>query len=268
MNINEIIIAVATVCIISLVVGIILSIAEKIFHVDTNENEVRVREKLPGSNCGGCGYAGCDALAKAIANGEAPVHACPVGGEKVAKEIGAIMGQEVGEIKKKVAYVKCDGNCEKRKVDYNYFGIDSCVHASRMPGSSQYACKNGCLGFGSCAKVCPQRAIRIIDRKAVVDESLCIACGKCVMICPHNLIELIPAENSIRVQCSSHSKGKDVREACTSGCIACGICNKVCPEGAIIFEDNIAKIDYSKCTQCGLCYEKCPRKIIKKYNKY
>lgn len=265
MNINEIIIAVATVCIISLVVGIILSIAEKLFFVEVNEKENEVREKLPGSNCGGCGRAGCDALAKAIANGEAPVDACPVGGEKTAREIAEIMGKPLGEVKKMVAYVKCDGNCEKRTVEYNYFGIDSCVYASKMPGSSQYACKNGCLGFGSCARVCPQRAIRIIDGKAVVDESLCIACGKCVKICPHDLIELIPIENRIRVQCSSRSKGKEVSNACTSGCIACGICSNVCPHDAVIFEDNIAKIDYDKCTQCGLCYEKCPRKIIKKY---
>ena len=78
MDIKEIIIAVATVCAISIIIGIVLSIAEKIFHVDVDEKEVAVREQLPGSNCGGCGFAGCDALAKAIAQGNAPVNACPV----------------------------------------------------------------------------------------------------------------------------------------------------------------------------------------------
>ena len=265
MNINEIIIAVAVLCGIALIVGIVLSIAEKVFHVEVNELEVKVREALPGSNCGGCGYAGCDDCAKAIASGNAPVSACPVGREPVAKEIAQIMGREVGEMERRVAYVKCDGNCEKRETDYNYFGVDSCVYASKMPGSSQYACKFGCLGFGSCAKVCDQRAIRIIDRKAVVDEELCIACGKCVKICPHHLIELIPADSKIRVQCSSLSRGKEVRDACTAGCIGCGLCAKNCPNDAIVFENNIAKIDYSKCSRCGLCAEKCPRKIIKIY---
>lgn len=263
MNFNEIMIAVGTVCVISLIIGLVLGIAEKVFHVETDERESLVRDELPGSNCGGCGYAGCDSLAKAIAKGEAPVSACPVGGMPVAQKIAAIMGSEVGEMEKKVAYVKCDGTCEKRETDYNYFGIDSCVYASKMPGSSPYSCKYGCLGFGSCAKVCDQRAIRIIDNKAVVDEELCIACGKCLRICPHDLIELIPAGASHRVQCSSQSRGKEVRNACEAGCIGCGLCAKNCPHDAIIFENNIAKIDYAKCKKCGACVEKCPRKIIK-----
>ncbi len=265
MNITEIIIAVAALCVIALVIAVVLSIAEKVFHVDVNEKEELVRAELPGSNCGGCGYAGCDSLAKAIADGKAPVTACPVGGQPVAKKIAEIMGQEVGEMKKMVAYVKCDGNSEKRQQDYNYVGIDSCVYAARMPGSSPYACKFGCLGYGSCAKVCPERAIRIIDRKAVVDEELCVACGRCLKICPHNLIELVPQDAKYRVQCSSLAKGKDVTSACTAGCIGCGICAKNCPSDAIVFENNIARIDYSKCTHCGLCESKCPRKIIKVY---
>lgn len=265
MNITEIITAVGVVCAISLIIGIVLGVAEKVFHVDVNEKETAVREALPGSNCGGCGYAGCDSLAKAIANGEAPVSACPVGGKASAEQIAAIMGQELGEMQRMVAYVKCDGTAEKREGDYNYFGIDSCVYAAKMPGSSPYACKFGCLGFGSCAKVCPQRAIRIIDRKAVVDESLCVACGKCLRICPHGLIELVPANSTYRVQCSSLAKGKDVRTACSAGCISCGICEKNCPSGAITVENNIAKIDYDKCTECGICAEKCPRKIINMY---
>lgn len=265
MNINEIMIAVAILCVIALIIGIVLSLAEKVFHVEVNEKEVKVREELPGSNCGGCGYAGCDSLAKAIANGEAPVTSCPVGGKPVAEKIAEIMGEKVDDVERKVAYVKCDGDCDKRESDYNYFGIDSCVYAAMMPGSSPYSCKFGCLGLGSCAKVCPEGAIRIIDKKAVVDEARCIACGKCLKICPHHLIELVPASAVYRVQCSSLAKGKDVTSACTAGCIGCGICSKNCPSDAIVYENNIAKIDYSKCTKCGLCESKCPRHIIKIY---
>ncbi|MBR0412069.1 MAG: 4Fe-4S binding protein, partial [Eubacterium sp.] len=173
--------------------------------------------------------------------------------------------EEVGEMEKMVAYVKCDGTCEKRTTDYNYYGIDTCLYASKMPGSSPYACKYGCLGFGSCVKVCDHGAIRIIDQKAVVDESLCVACGKCLKACPHDLIELIPADSKYRVQCSNLARGKEVKNACTAGCIGCSMCARNCPSEAIVFENNIAKIDYSKCTQCGLCAEKCPVKIIKEY---
>lgn len=263
MNMNEIIIAVVSLCVISVIIGIALSMAEKIFHVEVNEQEVAVREALPGSNCGGCGYAGCDALAKAIAEGSAPVTACPVGGKPVAEEIAKIMGQEVGEMERKVAYVRCSGTSDVKQVDYQYIGIESCAYAAKMPGSSPYACKYGCLGYGSCAKVCPERAIRIIDKKAVVDEELCIACGKCIKACPHDLIELVPAASTHRVQCISLAKGKEVMNACKAGCIGCGLCAKNCPSDAIVMEDNIAKIDYSKCVHCGVCAEKCPRKIIR-----
>ena len=263
MNMSEIVIAVVSLCVISAIIGIALSIAEKVFHVEVNELEVAVREVLPGSNCGGCGYAGCDALAKAIAEGSAPVTACPVGGKPVAEEIAKIMGQEVGDMEKKVAYVRCNGTSDMKQVDYQYIGIESCAYAAKMPGSSPYACKYGCLGYGSCAKVCPERAIRIIDKKAVVDEELCIACGKCIKACPHDLIELVPAASTHRVQCISLAKGKEVMNACKAGCIGCGLCAKNCPSDAIVMENNIARIDYSKCTHCGACAEKCPRKIIK-----
>ncbi len=265
MDFKEILIAVGVVCLISLIIGVALGIAEKVFYVKTDEKEEKVREALPGSNCGGCGYAGCDALASAIASGKVPVSSCPVGGKSVAEKIAEIMGEQLGDMTRTVAYVKCDGNSDKRSVDYNYIGIDSCTAAAVMPGSSPYSCKYGCLGFGTCARVCPERAIRIIDKKAVVDESLCIACGKCVKICPHRLIELVPADSHYRVQCFSQVKGKEVRDACTAGCIACGICEKNCEFGAVKVTDNIAKIDYEKCTSCGKCAEKCPRKIIKSY---
>ena len=79
-----------------LLIGILLGIAGKKFYVEVDERETKVREALPGNNCGGCGYPGCDGLAKAIAEGKAPVNACPVGGAPVGEKIAAIMGVEAG----------------------------------------------------------------------------------------------------------------------------------------------------------------------------
>ena len=78
--------------------------------------------------------AGCDGLAKAIAEGKAPVNACPVGGAPVGEKIAAIMGVEAGASEKKVAFVKCKGTCDKTKVQYNYHGIEDCAKASVVPG--------------------------------------------------------------------------------------------------------------------------------------
>ena len=54
-----------------LVFGVGLGIASKKFAVPVDEKVEGIRENLPGANCGGCGFAGCDAFAKAVASGEA-----------------------------------------------------------------------------------------------------------------------------------------------------------------------------------------------------
>ena len=68
-----IIIAAAVVSIVGLILGLFLGFMGKKFAVEVDQKEIDVRAELPGNNCGGCGYAGCDALAKAIAAGEAEV---------------------------------------------------------------------------------------------------------------------------------------------------------------------------------------------------
>ena len=99
-----IIIAAAVVGIVGIVIGVLLGIASEKFKVEVDEKEILVRAELPGNNCGGCGYAGCDALAKAIAEGKAKVDQCPVGGAPVGEKIAAIMGVEAGSAEKKVAF--------------------------------------------------------------------------------------------------------------------------------------------------------------------
>ena len=87
MNTTGIIIAIATVGGVGLLISIFLSVFGNIFKVEVDEKEQAVLEELPGNNCGGCGYAGCANLAEAIAKGEAPANACPVGGAPVAEKI-------------------------------------------------------------------------------------------------------------------------------------------------------------------------------------
>lgn len=263
MDIQAIIIATAVVAVVGLIIGFLLGVAGEKLSVEVDEKEVAVRQELPGNNCGGCGYAGCDGLAKAIAAGEAPVNGCPVGGAPVAEKISAIMGVEAGNEVKKVAFVKCAGTCDKTKIKYNYYGIHDCRKLALIPGRGDKACSYGCLGYGSCVKECQFDAIKIVDGVAVVDKEKCVACGKCAKACPNHLIEIIPYDATCKVSCSSNDKGKAVKQVCDAGCIGCMMCTKVCESGAITVENNLAHVDYEKCTHCGKCAEKCPVKIIR-----
>ena len=80
MSITGILSAAAVVGVVGIFVGLFLGVAGIRFHVEKDEKEEAVLAALPGNNCGGCGFPGCSGLAAAIAKGEAPVNACPVGG--------------------------------------------------------------------------------------------------------------------------------------------------------------------------------------------
>ena len=262
MNIKAIGIAAAVVGVTGLLIGIMLGIAGKMLHVPVNEKELAVRELLPGNNCGGCGFPGCDGLAQAIAEGTAPANQCPVANSEAYAKIAEVCGSSITETEKQVAFVMCSGTCDKTARKYNYYGIDDCRQAVLAPGRGEKQCTYGCMGYGSCVSACQFDAIHVIDGVAVVDKEKCVACGKCIAACPKNLIELVPAKAEKLVACHSNDKGKDVRVACEIGCIGCMLCVKQCEAGAVTVKDNLAHIDYSKCTNCGKCAEKCPRKII------
>ena len=260
-------IIIATVVIggISLVIGLFLGIAAKKLAIDEEPFVAQIAEILPNSNCGGCGYAGCTQLAMAIAEGKADVSACPVGGEAVSKEIAKLVGKSSSFVKK-TAFVSCKGNCDTSTDKYEYFGEKSCELMEFVPGKGEKACKNGCLGYGSCVKVCSDEAISIVNGVAVVDSDKCKACGKCVSACPKGLISIISADTKILVACSTDDIGKAVIKACSSGCIACKKCERTCPKKAIVVKNNIPIIDESLCVGCGICVKDCPRGVLIKNN--
>ena len=50
----------------------------------------------------------------------------------------------------------------------------------------------GCIGSGSCAKVCPEQALGIIDGKAqLTNPAACIGHGACAAACPVSAITLV-----------------------------------------------------------------------------
>jgi Na+-translocating ferredoxin:NAD+ oxidoreductase RNF subunit RnfB len=247
-------------CGMGLLVGVLLTVASKVFAVESDETAEAVLSVLPGVNCGACGYAGCADYAAAVAKG-ADVSLCKPGGKEAADKIAAIMGTTAGEIVPQIAVVRCSGDAEGTSPKFSYKGIQSCTAADRFYSGSE-SCSYGCLGFGDCAKICPEEAIEVRDRLAKVDKTRCIGCGMCVKACPGGILMLRDVGKLYDVACCSENSGKDTRAVCKKGCIGCKICEKNCPEKAITVINNLARIDYSKCTNCGTCAEKCPRKTI------
>ena len=254
--------AVVTIGGLGLVLGAGLGFAGKKFAVEVDERVELVNSLLPGANCGGCGFPGCEQLAVAMVEGRAANNACPPAGADGAAKIAEALGQEVVEGKRMVAYIKCVGGESKAVFGYEYSGLGDCRSAGMLAGGGPKSCRYGCLGMGSCVAVCPFDAIVYEDGIAVVDEDKCVTCSKCLDVCPNNLIELVPADSAFRVGCMSKDNAKVVRALCQKGCIACKICVKACEDDAAHVEEQIAKIDYEKCTKCRKCAEKCPTKVI------
>ena len=76
------------------VFGVLLAVLGKKFAVNCDEKEEEIRKHLSGANCGACGYAGCDAFAKALAEGKADINACSATAASEKAIIGEIMGVE------------------------------------------------------------------------------------------------------------------------------------------------------------------------------
>lgn len=258
-----VLVPVAIVSGLGLVFGLILSYASVKFEVKSDERIESVREVLPGANCGACGFTGCDNYAEAIVNG-AEINLCPVGGADVVTKIGSIMGIDAKAGEKMVARVMCNGTWDNVTIKFDYDGIIDCRSASTMAGGPS-SCVYGCVGMGSCKKVCPFDAIVVENGLARVNEARCSGCGKCVDECPKMIIKMIPAKSEYSVVCSNQEKGAVARKNCKVACIACRKCVKECPKGAISIVNMHAVIDTSKCENCAKCIEVCPTGAILKY---
>jgi electron transport complex protein RnfB len=257
----SIIIPIAVISGLGLVFGLGLSYASKVFEVKVDERIGKVREMLPGANCGACGYSGCDGLAEAIVNEGVHPSRCPVGGIPVVNAIADFMGVDEGSIDVKVARVLCQGDCDNAAMKYTYVGLEDC-HAANALASGMDACHYGCLGLGSCKNVCQFDAIVVENGLARIIPEKCTGCGNCVAECPKAIIALVPVLSGFTVKCANHDKGAVSRKNCKVGCIACQRCVKVCPETAITMNNNVAVIDPEKCVNCGECAAVCPQKCI------
>ena len=230
--------------------------------VDRDARIDEIVRNLAGANCGGCGYAGCDAFAEALFKGEATLSKCNPTSATNKQNIAKILGMSEERSKETVAVVHCIGGnrCRSKSDDQGY---GDCQSAELLAGGNK-ACPVGCMGLGSCVASCKYDAISVNKDTAVaeVDYTHCTSCGACVATCPKKIIGRIPKEVTVYIGCSNTGFGKEVSSVCQVGCIGCGKCEKNCPTGAIVLSNHLAAINYDKCISCGKCIEVCPRHCI------
>jgi electron transport complex protein RnfB len=262
MNINSILITSGAIGGVGFVCGTALALAAKFLAVKEDPRVEAMDELLPGANCGGCGFAGCADYAKAVVLDGAAINLCAPGGADVLEAMAKAMGMEASAEEKKVAVVMCAGDSDKAPRKHLYNGVADCSAAAAVAGGDK-RCRYGCLGYGSCARVCPSGAIEFKNNIAIVHPDLCISCGACVRACPRDLIKMVPISKTIHVLCSSKDKGPIVKKACQVGCIGCRMCLKLAGE-SFEMDGFLALRNYTIPVEDEVIVEKCPGKCIVK----
>ncbi len=240
-----------------------LIVANIYLHVDEDPRFYLIVEELPGANCGGCGYPGCNAFAELIIAGTVPIGACPVNSSEGVEEIAGIMGVEADSEENKIARVLCKGGNYETAQKGEYLGIRTCI-GGHLAGGADKLCQYGCLGFGDCVSCCPFGAIFINDNGLPeVDEKNCTGCGNCEIACPRNVIEIHPQSRNLFVFCKSQDEAKFARTACIKACVGCKACVKGVGKGQIDMNNNLALINYETYgTVEELPTKKCPNAAI------
>jgi len=259
MEINTLIIAIASMGGLGLLFSAGLSLAEKKFYVEEDPRIEKILNELPGANCGGCGYPGCAKFAEVIVAGEAEINGCSVSDAEAKKAIGEVLGVDVESGEKQIARIMCQGGDNETAKKAVYAGIKSCLGASYF-GGGEKMCEYACLGFGECVDSCPFNAMYMnANGLPIVIEDKCTGCGKCAEVCPQNIIEMHPESHKLFVFCKNLDGAKTARKICLKACIACGICVRNVEEGQMMMENNLALINYDIFgKEAKLPTDKCP----------
>ncbi|MFH2138869.1 MAG: RnfABCDGE type electron transport complex subunit B [Candidatus Omnitrophota bacterium] len=265
---KELILAVSSLSGLGLVFGVLLAWTSKKFHVDEDPRVVKIKELLPGANCGACGLAGCASFAESLVEKTTELSFCVAcSGESKQKitEVLGLSGDCAQNSVKKIAVIACGGGTRcKDKFAYN--GLADCRAAALALGGNK-ECQFACLEQGTCISACPFDAIKMTEEGVPkVIGNLCKGCEKCVAVCPRKIIYMITPKSknkfNVIIRCSSQEKGAPAMKKCKVSCIACGKCVNVCPVKAITIQNNLAVIDYTKCIGCKKCVDVCPTKVI------
>lgn len=154
--------AVGSLAVMGVTLGGLLGMAARFLHVEEDPLEVELKEMLPGSNCGQCGYVGCAKYAEALAHEHVSVTLCAPGGKATIEALAKRLG----------VTADTDGHEEK---------------------GPQFAVINEelCIGCLRCIQECSADAIVGANKQMhTVITDACHGCAKCFAICPTEAISM------------------------------------------------------------------------------
>ncbi len=246
----------------TLLLAIMLIVANKKLYVYEDPRIDQVEDMLPHANCGACGYPGCRPFAEALVAGKILPGKCTVSSEEGRAKIADFLGVAMGAEEKQVARLACAGGTNVAINRANYKGIKSCQAAALVSGGGK-GCFWGCLGHGDCEVVCDFDAITMNEfGLPIVDVDKCTACGDCVEVCPKNLFSLQPISHRLWINCKNLEHGDDILEECQVACTACGKCAMDAPGELITMVHNLPVINYSENHSTKVPIQRCPTGAI------
>jgi electron transport complex protein RnfB len=156
-------IAIATIALLALAAGLLLSLASRRLPGESGDLVEQVNELLPQTQCAQCGFPGCRPYAAAIVEDAAAINLCPPGGEATVRRLATLLGREALPLAK--------------TLDPAVAVIDESL----------------CIGCLHCRNVCPVDAIVGAQHfMHTIIESECTGCELCIAPCPVDCISMKP----------------------------------------------------------------------------
>jgi Na+-translocating ferredoxin:NAD+ oxidoreductase RNF subunit RnfB len=257
-----ILIALAALGSLTLILALMLILANKKLYVYEDPRIDTVEDMLPHANCGACGFPGCRPFAESLVSGNSLPGKCTVSSEEGRAAIAEFLGVALGAEEKRVARLACAGGTNVALNRAEYKGLKSCQAASLVSGGGK-GCFWGCLGHGDCEVVCDFDAITMNEfGLPVVDVDKCTACGDCVEVCPKDLFSLQPVSHRLWVACKNLEHGDEILEECEVGCTACGKCAMDAPGNLITMIHNLPVVNYTENHNTQVPIQRCPTGAI------